>query len=71
MKYISIRLRLMRKIPRRTIHFGPNLSVIHPVIGASSPPSNLPMLAAIDVTARLKPSSEAIGLNSAENPYSW
>jgi len=59
----------MKKTPANVIHFGPNLSVIHPTIGASNPPSNLPRLAAVEVTARLKPSSEAIGLNSAEKPY--
>lgn len=52
-------------------HFGPNLSVSHPASGASRPPSSLPMLAATDVTARLKPSSEAMGLKRAENPKSW
>ena len=68
MKFINIRLKPMKKIPVRTIHFGPNLSVIHPVTGASNPPSRRPMLAGTDVAARLSPSSEAMGLNSAENP---
>ena len=58
----------VKGVPVTTIHLGPYLSVTQPVIGASNPPSNRPILAATDVAARLKPSSEDIGLNSAENP---
>ena len=68
MKCISIRLKPMMKTPAKTIHLGPYLSVTQPVSGASIPPSNLPILAATDVVALLKPSSEDMGLNSAENP---
>ena len=54
--------------PKMATHFGPILSVSQPTIGASIPPPNRLILEATDVTARLKPSSEDIGLNSAENP---
>jgi len=49
-------------------NLGPNLSTSHPVSGDSIPELSLPMLGATEVTARLNPSSEAIGLNSAEKP---
>jgi hypothetical protein len=49
------------------IHLGPNLSVIHPATGDRNPRSKLPILGATDVVARLKLSSEAMGLKNAEN----
>ncbi len=49
-------------------NLGPNLSTSPPASGASMPRPSLPMLVATDVTARLNPSSEAIGWNNAENP---
>ena len=61
----------MTEIPKMTIHFGPNLSVSHPVRGASNPPSKRPMLEATDVAVRLKFSSVPMGLKNAENPYVW
>jgi hypothetical protein len=68
MKYIRMRLKLIRNTPKRTIHFGPNLSVIQPVIGASKPPWKLTMLAATDVNVLVEPNYDAIGLNSADIP---
>jgi hypothetical protein len=47
---------------------GPNLSTSPPISGDSIPRAALVMLVAIDVTVRLNPNSEAIGLNNAENP---
>ena len=55
-------------IPTTMTHLGPNRSTNQPVIGASKPPSNLPIPAATEVEARVKPSSEAMGLKSAEKP---
>ena len=55
-------------MPKIIIHFGPNLSEIQPVKGARKPPSKRLILEATEVAARVKPSSEDIGLNSAEKP---
>lgn len=49
-------------------HRAPHRSVIQPVRGDSIPPSNLPIPEATDVTVRLKPNSDEIGLKRAERP---
>jgi len=49
-------------------NLGPNLSTSPPTSGASIPRPSPPMLVAAEVTVRLNPNSEAIGLNNAENP---
>ena len=69
MKYIMIQPRDRQKIPKRITQFGPYLSLTHPAIGPRAADTMLWTLAAVDVTARLKPSSEAIGLNRTENPF--
>jgi len=47
---------------------GPNLSVTNPEIGASMPPSSLPIADGTDAAARLKFNVVEMGLSSAENP---
>ena len=54
--------------PELITRFDPNLSESHPVSGASIPPPKREATPATEVAARLKPSSEDIGLNNAENP---
>jgi hypothetical protein len=68
MKFIIIQPRARQKIPRSITRLGPYLSLAHPPVGAQMPCPTLWILDAIDATARLKPSSEAIGLNKTENP---
>ena len=71
MKFINTRPTPIRHVPAKIIHFGPNLSESQPVSGNSRPLFKLAIPAAKDATARLKPSSEAMGLKSAEIPNPW
>jgi len=49
-------------------HFGPNLSESQPAIGNITPVCNVRTPVTIDAAARLKPRSDAMGLNIAEAP---